>query len=121
MPRRKNVSKMRKNFNEKMANLLPHEKEKLESVEKLALELMDQYHLWYYNFKFGYGSTYRGKCTVDTIRIQYLFALNSPIEEIRNTILHEIAHAVAGVENGHNCYWQAVATDMGVTFKNYRQ
>ena len=48
-----------------------------------------------------------------TIRLSvYLVALNSEAE-VRDTILHEIAHALAGVENGHNEKWKAVCRRIG--------
>jgi hypothetical protein len=36
-----------------------------------------------------------------------------PEEIIRNTILHEIAHALVGVVNGHNEIWEAKAKEIG--------
>ena len=34
-------------------------------------------------------------------------------EQIRDTILHEIAHALAGVEHGHDHVWKAVCKKIG--------
>jgi len=35
--------------------------------------------------------------------------------EIKNVILHEIAHGVAGVQHGHDASWKAVAKSIGCT------
>ncbi|MBI1369817.1 MAG: hypothetical protein GC162_14320 [Planctomycetes bacterium] len=43
---------------------------------------------------------------------RHLVALNGD-EEVRETILHEIAHAIAGVRNGHNEIWKAACRRVG--------
>ncbi len=49
-------------------------------------------------------------------------AINGEISDIKNTILHEIAHVLVGCENGHNETWQKKAIEMGVIFTiNYRK
>ncbi len=51
--------------------------------------------------------------TTKTIRLsRHLVALNDDAE-VRDTILHEIAHALAGLENGHNAKWKAVCRKIG--------
>ena len=39
------------------------------------------------------------------------FAVNG--DDIINTVLHEIAHAIAGGENHHNGYWKSCAIAIG--------
>ena len=63
MARGKSMSKAYREFEKKMKNLTPDEKEKLETVEKLAKELMKEHNVLHYNFRFGYGWTYAGKCS----------------------------------------------------------
>lgn len=122
MARGKSISKAYRDYAKKMKNLTPDEKEKLEAVERLALELMKQYNVDDLQFGFGYSNYYRGNCNSNKIKIQYEYALYSPIEEIKNTILHEIAHAIVGVGCGHRIEWQNKAKEMGVKFrKNYRK
>ena len=41
-----------------------------------------------------------------------LTRLHSP-EEVRDTILHEIAHALVGPEHGHDAVWRAKAREIG--------
>ncbi len=65
-----------------------------------------------------------GKCYNDgeEISLQINYVLNNEMEEIENTILHEIAHALVGNDFGHNSVWQEKAKELGVTFTiNYRK
>lgn len=116
MARRKSLSKAYRDYAKKMKNLTPDEKEKLETVKKLALELLKEHNLSHYNFIFGYGWAYGGRCTDKTIIIQYIHALLDSMEEIKHTILHEIAHAIVGVDVGHHIEWQNKAKELGVKF-----
>lgn len=50
---------------------------------------------------------------VKRIRLsKHLVAMN-PEPVVRDVILHEIAHAIAGIENGHNHVWQAACRKVG--------
>lgn len=53
---------------------------------------------------------YRGK----SIEISQ-FHLTSDDREIRNTLLHEIAHALVGPGHGHGPVWKAKAREIGCT------
>ncbi len=52
---------------------------------------------------------------IRTIRLsRHLVTLNDePV--VRDIILHEIAHALAGLEHGHNATWRQVCRDIGAT------
>jgi predicted metal-dependent hydrolase len=54
---------------------------------------------------FGLADTKRrlGVCKYRTKRIEIAeyYALNSPPDSVLDTLLHEIAHAIAGPESGH--------------------
>lgn len=53
------------------------------------------------------------QCEIRTIRLsRHLVMLNSD-DEVRDTILHEIAHALAGLEHGHDAVWQAKCVQIG--------
>lgn len=62
-----------------------------------------------YGWTFGWCRSKRslGWCKPDkrTIELSPYF-LHEPEEKLRNTILHEIAHALAGCHNGHNEEWK---------------
>ncbi len=98
-------------------------------AEQLALELMGQHGLleagWV--FKWSRGKRQLGCATIcekrhrhtgavertKTIKLSwYLVALNHD-GEVRETILHEIAHALAGLNHGHDRVWQDVCRRIG--------
>jgi len=87
---------------------------KIFQVVSMAVELLQHNKLEYFQLKFTDDKSCKGKCSHDTIYINYNYALHSDFEDIEDTILHEIAHAIAGVENGHNSYWRDIAADLGV-------
>jgi hypothetical protein len=90
---------------------------KLFDAKMLALELMDKYGLldsgWY--FEFDQAKRRFGCCNYRIKKI----TLSAPLTElrdesfVRNTILHEIAHALVGGRNGHNHIWKAKAIEIG--------
>lgn len=100
-----------------------------DQVEQLANELMVQHGLirkgW--GFKWSSGKQRLGCAqirkardrqtgktrTLKSILIsRHLVELNSD-EVIRDVILHEIAHALAGIKNGHNHVWRETCEKIG--------
>jgi predicted SprT family Zn-dependent metalloprotease len=60
--------------------------------------------------------------SVGNVRVEYEMRLSVPIysrpeneHAFRNTVLHEAAHILAGIEHGHNAHWQFVARSIGCT------
>jgi predicted SprT family Zn-dependent metalloprotease len=49
------------------------------------------------------------------ISLSYEFTKHVSDEEIRDTILHEIAHALVGKAHNHDEVWRAKALEMGCT------
>ena len=89
--------------------------EKIFEVVALATSLLVEHKLEYFEFDFCTDKSCRGYCTpTNKIKINYYFALYGDMGDIENTILHEIAHAIAGNENGHNEYWKSIAKELGV-------
>src|ERR1041385_8479007 len=101
----------------------------LTEAQRLALDLMRHHGLLDAGWRFRWNSGKRqlGVCRVRRKRVagspgyvevktiglsRNLVALNSD-EEVRDTILHEIAHALAGVSNGHNRIWKEVCLRVG--------
>ena len=83
----------------------------------IALDLMRDHGLLAAGWTFEVSRNNRcyGKCYWDRklIRISGpLSAINSP-EETRNTILHEIAHALAPRGAGHGPLWKRVCVNVG--------
>ena len=91
--------------------------ERLSHVAALARELMDQHGLDAWTFAFLEAERRLGDCHFQerVIRIGRAHALDASEAEIRDTILHEIAHALAGPEARHGAQWKAIATRIGAT------
>lgn len=82
---------------------------------RMARELMNQHKLFDWSFRFDRSRRRLGYCQ---FREKYI-SLSEPYtclnaaEKIKDTILHEIAHALAGVEAGHGRVWKAMAIAVG--------
>lgn len=85
----------------------------------LARELMNEHGLtqkgWYFEYdravrRFGCCHYTKKKITIS----EHMVPLND-IATVRNTILHEIAHALAGYEANHGLAWKRVARSIGCT------
>jgi hypothetical protein len=90
---------------------------RLKIVEELAHELMKQHGIDDWRFTFDRAKTRCG-CTDYSNKIISMskYYVNDPSisqENIVNTILHEIAHVLAGYEAGHTEIWRAVAKNIG--------
>jgi hypothetical protein len=109
-------------YKNKLNNLSPREKKRLEKVSLLAREQMEQYGVQDMKFRYTYSKRFLGQCSPRKISLQLNHALDSSMEEIKNTLLHEVAHAVVGSKHGHRLIWQQKAREMGVTgTENYRK
>ena len=109
-------------FKHKMNNLSSKESLRLELIKQMTLDLMKKHEVKNYKFRFGYSRTAAGSCTHDTITIQLKHALKGNISKIRDTILHEIAHALLSIGVHHRIEWQNKARELGVTWtKNYHK
>lgn len=89
---------------------------KIADAEKLALELIEE-HLPGKNWRFRFDrANSRFGCCHDTLRLitlsKVLTELNDE-DEVRNTILHEIAHALAGCEHHHDKVWKKKCVEIG--------
>ena len=89
----------------------------LHEAKQLAIELMDKHGLldtgWH--FVFDNAKNRFGVCKHRSKIVglsQNLVALNS-LEQVTDTILHEIAHALVGRGHGHDHVWRAKAIEIG--------
>lgn len=91
------------------------------AAQSLAIELMDQHGLidlkWYFEFdnskrRFG-CCNYTKKC----ISLSKELVLLNDVAQVKDTILHEIAHALVGSKNGHNYIWKQKAIEIGCNGK----
>lgn len=86
-------------------------------AKELAIKLMQKHGLiergW--RFEFNFAKRRLGVCKFMSKEI----GLSKPYTElneekrIRNTILHEIAHALVGHSHGHDAVWRAKAIEIG--------
>jgi len=70
-----------------------------------------------WQFGFDLAPARGGICryTEKLITLSVTFCLKASRQEITDTILHEIAHAIAGHRHGHNRTWKAIAQRIGCT------
>ena len=92
---------------------------RLNGVAGMARRLMDKHGLTGWTLAFVEAKRRLGDCDFEdrVIRISRGHALEGSEEQIRDTVLHEIAHAIAGREAGHGPLWKATARRIGATPK----
>lgn len=87
----------------------------LAEARRLAAALMTQHGLTDWRFTFDNARARFGVCRPDRREIglsRRLTALSTE-DEVRNTLLHEIAHALVGPGHGHDEVWRATALAIG--------
>lgn len=90
---------------------------RLRAVVAEARELMDRHGVGMWALRFSGSRTSLGECRSrqKLILVSRTHALNGSPEQVTDTILHEIAHALAGPDAGHGPAWKAVARKLGAT------
>ena len=81
----------------------------------LARRLMIEHGLGHWTFQFDNAKRRFGQCRFGTQTISLsapLCAINDEAR-VRNTILHEIAHALVGPGHGHDIVWRLRAREIG--------
>ncbi|BCY08134.1 SprT-like domain-containing protein [Actinoplanes sp. L3-i22] len=87
----------------------------LNDARETALALMARHGLTTWRLTFDDAKTRAGVCRADRKEIglsRPLVELYAP-EQVIETILHEIAHALVGPRHGHNAVWRATAIRIG--------
>lgn len=88
---------------------------KLQETQKMAEDLMKKHGISSWSFQFDRAKVRFGACNYRDKIIslsKHLTEINSE-KIVKNTILHEIAHALAGKQNNHNKIWKAEAIRIG--------
>lgn len=87
----------------------------LAQVELWANQLIDRHLDASWSFAFDRAKTRAGKCDFQrrTISISRYLAERHTDEQVTQTLLHEIAHAMAGHRAGHGTEWQRIAASIG--------
>jgi predicted SprT family Zn-dependent metalloprotease len=82
----------------------------------MAQEFLTVHGLHDWKFRFNRCKTSLGLCVHRRRSIElsiYLVERANPLEEIRDTILHEIAHALVGPKHGHDAVWRRKCRQIG--------
>jgi len=68
-----------------------------------------------WTFRFNHARQTLGVCRFSERRIELSkhFVIANPEAQVRDTVLHEIAHALAGPRAGHGSKWKAVCQRIG--------
>lgn len=88
---------------------------KSQEAEKLCRQLMAEHGLSHWHFKWIKSNNCFGQCDYLNRCIILSFPLveSNGVEQVRDTILHEIAHALAGLKAKHGPLWVMVAKRIG--------
>jgi predicted SprT family Zn-dependent metalloprotease len=87
----------------------------LDKAEKLTLSLMHKHNLRGWSFKWDNSLRRFGCCSQGRKYIglsRKLVEVNN-VEQVKDTILHEIAHALAGPGVGHGQKWKDICVQIG--------
>jgi SprT protein len=89
------------------------------AAANLAKSLMAEHKLRRWVFVFNRGKRTLGLCdyTRKRIELSMYFVANNDEPAVRDTVLHEIAHALAGERAGHGPAWRAVCKRIGAVPK----
>jgi hypothetical protein len=89
----------------------------LERLEAMAAREFVKHGLHGWSFGFSGARRRLGICKYKHRRIEIAeyYARHSPEESVRDTLLHEVAHALAGPAAGHGPKWKAIAIRLGAT------
>ena len=88
---------------------------RIEAANRLAHELIREHGLKKWSFNFDHSTRRAGSCRYHdkTITMAFELARDGSDEDIRDTILHEIAHALVGPKHNHDRVWKAKARAIG--------
>lgn len=96
-------------------NSTSQREERIESIHQHAVELIHTHGLKKWKFKFDHSTRRAGCCNYrdKLISISFNLAIHGSDNDIRDTILHEIAHALIGKKHHHNAVWKTKAQAIG--------
>jgi predicted SprT family Zn-dependent metalloprotease len=82
----------------------------------MANGMIYDYNLKGWKFAWNASKTKGGYCSYlkRTISLSLYYVRNNTMEEIRNALLHEVAHALAGMGTHHGQQWKEKCINLGV-------
>lgn len=85
------------------------------TAQHMARNLMNQHGLTGWTFGWSRAKTICGQTnyTRRTIVLSAHYVAHNGEAKVRNTILHEVAHALVGSRHGHDSVWQRKAREIG--------
>lgn len=93
--------------------------ERAARVRELARALLDLHGLGAWDFGFNSNVRRAGVCFYPhrgepgRVELSVHFAARNTDDEVRDTLLHEIAHALVGPGHGHDAVWKAKCREIG--------
>jgi predicted SprT family Zn-dependent metalloprotease len=86
-----------------------------QQVHELAVGMLDNFGLHDWNFVFNRRKLEMGLCLFDArvIALSLHFVELNDESSIRDTLLHEIAHALVGPGHGHDLVWKSKCREIG--------
>ena len=87
---------------------------KITEAEPLIKSIMDEY-VPDWEFRWDRATSRFGCCHHNLKRVTLSKALTelNPWDEVKDTLLHEIAHALVGKKHGHDAVWKAKCREIG--------
>ena len=87
----------------------------LNDAKAVALSLMNEHGVSHYSLKFTPSFSFAGRCnyTKEIIELNPRWVERADGASVRNTILHEIAHALCGPRAAHGYRWFQTFTSIG--------
>ena len=89
----------------------------LRSTAAKADELLNKHCLFEWSYDFDRATNRAGICRFDdkSLVLSNAYCIRSNVEDIHDTILHEIAHALVGPNHKHDRVWREQALEIGST------
>ena len=89
----------------------------LQAALEMAASLMAAHGLDGWNVKLDHARRRAGQCDYRKreISLSRHYVRHAEESHIRDTILHEIAHALVGPRHGHDAVWRRKAREIGCT------
>lgn len=93
----------------------------LRLAERMAKGLLKRHSLYEWSFTWSREKRTFGRAIYTYKRITLSKAMTelNTLKNVKETILHEIAHALVGSNNGHNDIWRTMAVKIGGTGARY--